>query len=204
MINTLFSLGDWPEATAGCDEAGRGALAGPVVASVVVLPRGDSLVGLDDSKKLTATQREKLAPQIKACAVGWSIGVANEEEIDRLNVLQATFLAMHRAIDDLLTRVPIELLLVDGNRFKPYSNLSHHTIVGGDGRVASIAAASILAKTYRDGLMRELALLYPVYQWQKNKGYATLVHRKAIELHGTTVYHRRSFKPCQELGGRGM
>lgn len=182
---------------AGVDEAGRGCLAGPVVAAAVILPKNYTHKLLNDSKKLTAAQREKLAIEIKNDAIAWAIGQASHTEIDQINILNASFLAMHRAIAQLAIRP--ELLLIDGNRFKPYPTIAHHCIVKGDGKYLSIAAASVLAKTHRDHLMHDLALQYPVYAWEKNAGYPTLAHRKAIEQHGLTPHHRLTFtvKPTQ-------
>jgi ribonuclease HII len=177
---------------AGVDEAGRGCLAGPVVAAAVILPESVELQGLNDSKKLTEIQRALLEPLIKEQAIAWAIGVADEREIDSINILQATFLAMHRAIQGLNT-FPA-LLLIDGNRFLPYPALHHKTIIGGDGLYASIAAASVLAKTHRDKLMNEIHTEYPEYSWKQNKGYGTILHRAAILEHGTTQYHRLTFK----------
>jgi ribonuclease HII len=177
---------------AGVDEAGRGCLAGPVVAAAVILPESVELPGLNDSKKLTAIQRALLEPMIKEQAIAWAIGIADEPEIDSINILQATFLAMHRAIKGLNT-LPA-LLLIDGNRFLPYPALKHKTIIGGDGLYASIAAASVLAKTYRDNLMNTLHTEFPEYGWKQNKGYGTILHRAAIMEHGTTKFHRLTFK----------
>ena len=179
---------------AGADEAGRGCLAGPVVAAAVVLPRDVSaadLPGLDDSKKLTPRRRAELRPVIESVALAWAVGVASPGEIDSVNILNASILAMHRALDQLVLRP--EAVIVDGNRFKPYQNLPYATIVKGDGKYLSIAAASILAKTYRDDCMKELAAEYPQYDWLSNKGYPTKKHRDAIRQYGVTPYHRRSF-----------
>jgi ribonuclease HII len=183
---------------AGVDEAGRGCLAGPVVAAAVILPGNVKLPGLNDSKQLTLAQREMLEPLVKDQAIAWAIGVAHEEEIDTINILQASFLAMHRAIQGLKT-IPAQLL-IDGNRFLPYPEIAHKTIVGGDGMYVSIAAASVLAKTYRDRLMNELHSCFPVYNWNQNKGYGTLNHRIAIETYGNTQHHRRSFKLKNRVG----
>ena len=176
---------------AGCDEAGRGCLAGPVVAAAVILPSDYSHPLLNDSKKLTEKQRELLRPIIEKDAISWAVGVVSEVEIDEINILNASFLAMHRAIDQLKTRP--ELLLIDGNRFNPYQNLRHECIIKGDGKFLSIAAASILAKTYRDEHMEKIHFEHPNYNWKKNKGYPTIEHRKAIEEFGSTKYHRQSF-----------
>ncbi len=176
---------------AGCDEVGRGALAGPVVADSVILPRDVHHTHLKDSKQLSPKKRKMLAPIIKQQAVAWSVGVATPQEIDRINILQATYLAMHRAIANL-SPLP-QLLLIDGKDFKPYVGIPHRCIVKGDTQLASIAAASILAKTYRDVLMCKLAQAYPGYSWETNMGYPTQVHRSAIPRLGVTPYHRKSF-----------
>jgi ribonuclease HII len=176
---------------AGCDEAGRGCLAGPVVAAAVIWPADTELPLLNDSKKLTALQREALVPRIKAKAIAWAIGLCSPEEIDRINILKASFLAMHRALDQL-AQVP-EHILVDGNRFTAYKTLSHDCIIKGDGRYASIAAASILAKTKRDAMMQAYAMEYPHYGWESNKGYPTPFHKKALMEHGPCPLHRKSF-----------
>ncbi len=177
---------------AGCDEAGRGCLAGPVVAAAVILPKDVEIVGLNDSKKLTASARERLVPQIQDKALSHAIGVVSVEEIDEINILNASFLAMHRAIAQL-DRSP-EHLLIDGNRFNPYPSIKHTCIIGGDGRYLSIAAASVLAKTHRDALMAELDEVYPQYNWKSNKGYPSAAHRKAIAEQGPCVHHRKTFK----------
>lgn len=176
---------------AGCDEAGRGCLAGPVFAAAVILPQDFSNDLLNDSKQLTEKQRYMLRPIIEKEALAWAVGVVSAEEIDRINILAASFLAMHRAVDDLKIRP--EHLLIDGNRFKPYRNVPFTTIVKGDGKMASIAAASILAKTYRDDFMNKIAVEYPQYDWLSNKGYPTVKHRNAIKEYGITPYHRKSF-----------
>ncbi len=176
---------------AGCDEAGRGCLAGPVYAAAVILPPDFRNDILNDSKQLTEKKRYALRPLIEKEAVAWAIGIATPEEIDRLNILRASILAMHRAISGLETKP--EYLLVDGNRFMPYADIPHTTVVKGDGKMMSIAAASILAKTYRDDYMKNLAETYPAYHWEKNKGYPTQAHREAIRNFGTTPYHRKSF-----------
>lgn len=176
---------------AGCDEAGRGCLAGSVYAAAVILPPDYQNPRLNDSKKLTAKTRRELREEIMSDAVAWAVGVVTPGEIDRINILNASFLAMHRALDVLSTRP--EAVIVDGNRFKPYRDLPHTTIVKGDGKYMSIAAASILAKTYRDDYMDGLAVEYPQYDWQGNKGYPTKKHREAIREYGTTPYHRMSF-----------
>lgn len=176
---------------AGCDEAGRGCLAGPVVAAAVILPARVRLPGLDDSKRLTAAGRERLRPVIEQQALAWCVGVASVEEIYRLNILHAAFLAMHRAIAGL--GVWPQQLLIDGNRFDPYAGIPHRCIVQGDAKYRSIAAASVLAKTHRDALMAALDAGHPAYRWQVNKGYPTADHRAAIAEHGPCVHHRTSF-----------
>ena len=176
---------------AGCDEAGRGCLAGPVYAAAVILPPGFSNPLLNDSKQLTEKQRYELRPIIEQEAVAWAVGIVDNVEIDRINILKASFTAMHRAIDQLKVRP--EHLLIDGNRFIQYPGIPHTTIVKGDGKMMSIAAASILAKTYRDDFMNRIADEYPQYDWLENKGYPTAKHRAAIKQYGTTPYHRMSF-----------
>ena len=175
----------------GCDEAGRGCLAGPVYAAAVILPHTFKNTLLNDSKKLTADQRIKLRPIIEKEAICWSVASATHVEIDKINILQASFLAMHRAIAQL--KVIPELLLIDGNRFKKYRNIDHKCIIGGDGIFMSIAAASVLAKTYRDDYMEKIHSKYPQYAWSKNKGYGTLQHRKAILEDGFSPFHRLTF-----------
>lgn len=176
---------------AGCDEAGRGCLAGSVYAAAVILPPDYDNELLNDSKKLSAKKRYTLRAEIERDAVAWAVGVVTPDEIDKINILNASFLAMHRALDQLKVRP--EAVIVDGNRFKPYQELPFTTIVKGDGKYLSIAAASILAKTYRDDYMQALAKEYPQYDWQSNMGYPTKKHRKAIREHGVTPYHRKSF-----------
>jgi len=176
---------------AGCDEAGRGCLAGPVFAAAVILPPDFSHPLLNDSKKLTEKQRYQLRPVVEKEAVAWSIGIVNNYEVDEINVLNASFLAMHRAIEQL--KIQPEHLIIDGNRFKKYKNIPHTCIVKGDGKYFSIAAASVLAKTYRDDFMLKIAAEYPNYSWEQNKGYPTLTHRDAIRKFGTTPYHRLTF-----------
>ncbi len=176
---------------AGCDEAGRGCLAGPVTAAAVILPAAFASELINDSKQLTERQREALRPVIEREALAWAVAHVSPAEIDRINILQASILAMHRAIDQLEVRP--ETLLIDGNRFTPYPGIPHTTIVKGDGKMLSIAAASILAKTHRDEVMRQLAQEYPGYGWEGNKGYPTREHRDAIRRLGTTPHHRRSF-----------
>ena len=175
---------------AGCDEAGRGCLAGSVYAAAVILPPNYQNADLNDSKKLTDKKRKALREQIERDAVAWAVGVVTPEEIDQINILNASFLAMHRALDQLKVRP--EAVIVDGNRFKPYQDLPYTTIVKGDGKYLAIAAASILAKTYRDDYMDALAEEYPQYDWKSNKGYPTKKHRAAIKEFGTTPYHRMS------------
>jgi ribonuclease HII len=176
---------------AGCDEAGRGCLAGAVFASAVILPPAFRCEELNDSKQLTERQRYALREVIEREAVAWAIGVVSPAEIDKINILNASILAMHRAVDGLKVRP--EYLLIDGNRFKPYQNLLHTTVVKGDGKYLSIAAASVLAKTYRDDYMMRLHEEFPAYDWNHNKGYPTPKHRAAIAAHGATPYHRRTF-----------
>ena len=175
----------------GCDEAGRGCLAGAVFAAAVILPPYFHCDELNDSKLLSEKMRYELRPVIEQNAVSWAIGVVSPEEIDRINILKASFLAMHRAIKKLEVRP--EHLLIDGNRFLPFPGISHTTIVKGDRKYLSIAAASVLAKTYRDDYMKRLAEEYPAFDWANNKGYPTPAHRKAIREYGTTPYHRKSF-----------
>ena len=176
---------------AGCDEAGRGCLAGSVYAAAVILPPDYQNELLNDSKKLTAKKRYALREVIERDAIAWAVGIVTPEEIDKINILNASFLAMHRALDQLKVRP--EAVIVDGNRFKPYQDLPSTTIVKGDGKYLSIAAASILAKTYRDDYMLSLAEEYPQYDWQSNMGYPTKKHRQAIREHGITPYHRKSY-----------
>lgn len=176
----------------GCDEAGRGCLAGPVVAAAVMLPEGFDHPQLNDSKKISRQIREKLAPIIKDEAICWGIGEAGPDEIDEINILNASFLAMHRAID-ACGKLP-ELLLIDGNRFIPYKDVPFKCIVSGDANYRSIAAASILAKTHRDALMELLHSNFPMYGWNLNKGYPTAAHKKAILSYGYSPYHRKSFR----------
>ncbi len=176
---------------AGLDEAGRGCLAGAVYAAAVILPRDYRNEMLNDSKQLSEKKRYLLREQIERDALAWAVGVVYPEEIDKINILNASILAMHRAVDALTLRP--EALLVDGNRFKPYGDLPHTTVVKGDGKYMSIAAASILAKTYRDDYMLELHKEYPHYRWDSNKGYPAKVHREAIRQFGVTPYHRMSY-----------
>lgn len=176
---------------AGCDEAGRGCLAGSVYAAAVILPPDYQNPDLNDSKKLTDKKRKALREQIERDAVAWAVGIVTPDEIDKINILNASILAMHRALDQLKVRP--EAVIVDGNRFKPYQNLPYTTIVKGDGKYLAIAAASILAKTYRDDYMDALAEEYPQYDWKSNKGYPTKKHRAAIKQFGVTPYHRMSY-----------
>ena len=182
---------------AGCDEASRGCLAGSVFAAAVILPTDYENALLNDSKKLTEKQRYALRTQIEADALAWAVGEVTADEIDEINILNASILAMHRALDGLKLRP--QAVIVDGNRFKPYGTLPHETIVKGDAKFLSIAAASILAKTYRDDYMNSLALQYPTYQWDVNKGYPTKAHRAAIEEHGISPFHRKTFKGVKEM-----
>lgn len=188
MLKNYYEQG---RVEAGCDEAGRGCLAGSVYAAAVILPPDYHNERLNDSKKLTARQRYALRQDIERDAVAWAVGVVTPRAIDQINILNASILAMHRALDQLQVRP--EAIIVDGNRFKPYHDLPHTTIVKGDGKYLSIAAASILAKTYRDDEMVRLAQEYPDYDWQHNMGYPTRKHREAIRQHGITPYHRRTF-----------
>lgn len=177
---------------AGCDEAGRGCLAGPVYAAAVILPPDYHNDLLNDSKQLSEKKRDQLRSIIERDAVSWAVGIVDNQEIDQINILNASILAMHRALDQL-TVCPQEII-VDGNRFRPYRDIPHTTIVKGDGKYMSIAAASILAKTHRDECMLALHQQYPQYHWDSNKGYPAPVHRQAIRLHGTTPYHRLTFQ----------
>lgn len=177
---------------AGCDEAGRGCLAGPVYAASVILPKKYKNKWLDDSKKLSDKDRYQLRPEIEEKAIAWAIGVVDNIEIDKINILKASFLAMHRAIDSLTSKP--QLLLIDGNRFTPYNNIPHQCIIKGDAKFLSIAAASILAKTYRDDFMKDAALKYPFYSWEQNMAYPTKTHRNAIKIYGTTPLHRMTFQ----------
>lgn len=186
--------GKFPEC--GCDEAGRGCLAGPVVAAAVILPADFSCPVLNDSKQLSEKQRNEIRIIIEKEALSWNVGLVSEKEIDEINILNASILAMHRAIEGLGS-VP-EFIIVDGNKFKPYRSIPHQTIVKGDAKYLSIAAASVLAKTHRDEIMRNLHREYPQYRWDKNKAYPTAEHRKAIEETGVTPYHRMSYRLLKE------
>lgn len=177
---------------AGCDEAGRGCLAGPVFAAAVILPDDFYSEMLDDSKKLTEKQRYELRPVIEREAIAWAVAMYDNTEIDEVNILNASIYSMHRALDQL--KVKPQHIIIDGNRFKPYQNIAHTTIVKGDEKYLSIAAASVLAKTYRDDYMISLHKEFPQYCWHRNKGYPTLFHREALALFGITSHHRKSFK----------
>ena len=185
---------------AGCDEAGRGCLAGPVFAAAVILPPGFESEALNDSKQLSEKQRDALRPLIEREALAWAVGVVTEKEIDKINILQASFLAMHRAVAALKVRP--EHLLIDGNRFKPFEDIPYTTIVKGDGKMLAIAAASILAKTHRDEYMMRIHEQYPQYHWDSNKGYPAKAHRDAIAQYGPCEHHRMSFRLLkQEIPG---
>lgn len=184
---------------AGCDEAGRGCLAGPVVAAAVILPEDFDNELLNDSKKLSEAQRNALRPVIEKEAIDFAVAFIHENEIDKINILNASFKAMHKAVQQL-KNTP-EFLLIDGNRFNPYDGIEHECIIKGDGKFKSIAAASILAKTYRDEYMEKIHKEFPVYDWMKNKGYPTKKHRDAIKVNGDCKYHRQSFNllPAEQL-----
>ena len=194
-MNLLTDYSDFVEA--GCDEAGRGCLAGPVVAGAVILKPGSDYPELDDSKKLTEKKRVQLRELIINEALAYGVGVVTAAEIDEINILNASFLAMHRALDQLKVRP--EFLLIDGNRFKKYQDLDHVCVVGGDAKYQAIAAASILAKTTRDRLMEEYDLRFPQYHWKKNKGYPTPEHKQAIADYGITELHRKSFNMAIQM-----
>ena len=193
----LASYLDPNEIEAGCDEAGRGCLSGPVFAAAVILPKDFDCPELNDSKKLTERQRKKLRPIIEKEALSWAVAQVDAPEIDQINILWASVRAMHLAVEQL--QLNPTSLLIDGNRFKAYPGIPHHCIVKGDGKFLSIAAASILAKTYRDDFMEELDKQFPQYLWKQNKGYPTKAHREAIRVHGTTPYHRMSFRLLPEV-----
>ncbi|MEO1301233.1 MAG: ribonuclease HII [Bacteroidota bacterium] len=197
MLKPYYSLSC---VEAGCDEAGRGCLAGPVVAAAVVLPKDYFHPLLNDSKQLSPAQRSQVNKSIQQAAVDWAIGSASPEEIDQINILCATWLAMHRAIAAL--RQPPELLLIDGHRFQPYPNIPHVCIIRGDAQLSAIAAASVLAKVHRDAYMCTLAAQYPGYAWEKNMGYPTQAHRHALRELGLTPHHRRSYMPVRKVCGR--
>lgn len=189
MLSPFF---DESAVEAGCDEAGRGCLAGPVFAAAVILPKDFVHPVLTDSKQLNAKQRNSLRQVIQREALSWAVGVVDPAEIDRINILNASFLAMHRALDQLQVR-PTSLL-IDGNRFKPYQRIPFYCMVKGDARFLSIAAASVLAKTYRDDYMMQLAAEFPHYAWETNKGYPTSAHRLGLAQYGASIHHRRSFR----------
>ncbi len=189
---TLLSFHTAGLIEAGCDEAGRGCLAGPVVAAAVILPKNWKNSLLNDSKQLTKKQRNTLKTIIEKEAISYAVHFVSEKEIDRINILNASILAMQKAVSELSTKP--DQLLIDGNRFHPYENIPHHCIIKGDGKYLSIAAASILAKTYRDAYMENLHNTHPYYSWNTNKGYPTKAHRDAIISNGTTIYHRHSFR----------
>lgn len=192
MDKTLTNL----EFEVGCDEAGRGCLAGPVVAAAVIINEHFDHQLINDSKKLSEKHRNELRTYIEENAVAWAVGIVSPQEIDQINILNASFLAMHRAIDQLKT--PIDLIVVDGNRFNNYNDVPHECIVKGDGKYMNIAASSILAKTYRDEIMDKLDAEFPQYNWKKNKAYPTKAHREAIAQFGTTPHHRLSFRLLPE------
>ena len=176
----------------GVDEAGRGCIAGPVVAAAVILPKDFTHDFLNDSKQLSEIQRNQLRPIIEKNAIAFGVGIIDNQKIDEVNILQATYLAMHQAIDNLKQK--IELLIIDGNRFKPYKNIEHKTIIKGDGKYIEIAAASVLAKTYRDEIMEKMHEEFTMYNWKKNKGYPTIEHRNAVKEYGSCNYHRMTFQ----------
>lgn len=188
----MLELSLYPDLVeAGCDEAGRGCLAGAVFAAAVILPKGFICEKLNDSKQLTEKERYALRPLIEEQALAWAIGIVDQKEIDEINILNASFLAMQRAVASLKTRP--QHLLIDGNRFRKYEDIPHTCVVKGDGKLLPIAAASVLAKTYRDDYMLNLHREYPLYDWDHNKGYPTKKHREAIEKYGVTPYHRLTF-----------
>jgi ribonuclease HII len=189
MLLSCFQTG---VAEAGCDEAGRGCLAGPVFAAAVILPEGFTSEVLNDSKQLSEQQRYSLREIIEKEAICWAVGICNQQEIDEINILNASILAMHKALKQLKVR-PLNII-VDGNRFKPFENILHTCFVKGDGRFLSIAAASVLAKTYRDDYMKKIHVAFPDYGWNQNKGYPTAKHRAAILQYGITEHHRKSFR----------
>ncbi|MES2679913.1 MAG: ribonuclease HII [Bacteroidota bacterium] len=181
---------------AGCDEAGRGCLAGPVYAAAVILPKRYRNKWLNDSKKLSDKDRYELRPEVESKALAWAVGIVDHQEIDQINILNASFLGMHRAVEQL--KVTPDRLLIDGNRFNPYKTIPHQCIIGGDAKYLSIAAASILAKTYRDDFMKEAAKAYPHYGWETNMGYPTGLHREGIKKHGPCAIHRMTFQLLPE------
>lgn len=190
-MSNLLAFHDKNKVEAGCDEAGRGCLAGPVVAAAVILPKDFTHPFLNDSKQLSEKKRDLLRPIIEKEAISFGVSFITPEEIDEINILKASFLGMHRAVDQL-TEKP-ELLLIDGNRFTPYPSIPHMCFIKGDGKYLNIAAASVLAKTYRDEYMEKIHLDHPSYQWNKNKGYPTVAHRNSIKLYGPTEHHRMTF-----------
>lgn len=196
MAKRLLNFHTKGKIEAGCDEAGRGCLAGPVFAAAVILPKGFRHKYLNDSKLMTEKARQETRFDIEKKSVAWAVGIVDHQEIDKINILNASFLAMHKAVDQLST-VP-ELLLIDGNRFNVYPNIDHHCIVKGDSKFKAIAAASVLAKTYRDEFMANLAQEYPMYDWTSNKGYPTKKHRQAIREFGLSPFHRKSFRQLPE------
>lgn len=181
---------------AGTDEAGRGCLAGPVTAAAIILPEKFNNITLNDSKQLSEIKRDLLKPILEEKAISFSVCHVFEDEIDEINILNASFMAMHRAIEKL--QPTPDFIIVDGNRFKPYPNIDHECIIKGDGKYMSIAAASVLAKTYRDEYMAKIHEEFPMYNWKKNKGYPTKEHREAIKKYGITKYHRKSFRQLPE------
>ena len=193
----LFSYYKEGNIEAGCDEAGRGCLAGPVFGASVILPADYKNSLLNDSKKLTEKIRFKLREEIEREAISWAVGIVDHKTIDKINILNASFLSMHRALEQLKPQP--EFIIIDGNRFKPYQTIPHVCVVKGDGKYLSIAAASILAKTYRDDFMQKIHLEYPIYGWSENKGYPTEFHRKAVYQHGISPYHRLSFNHSQQF-----
>lgn len=196
MANRLLNSHTKGLLEAGCDEAGRGCLAGPVFAAAVILPKGFRHKLLNDSKKMSHSARLELREIIEKKALAWAVGIVDHLEIDKINILQASFLAMHRSVEQL--KVKPEYLLIDGNRFKPYPEIHHHCIIKGDGKYKSIAAASVLAKTHRDEFMCKIAEDYPQYGWTKNMGYPTKMHRDGIREFGLSPYHRKSFRQLPE------
>lgn len=197
MENKLLPYYKEGAVEAGCDEAGRGCLAGPVYAAAVILPTDYENEILNDSKKLSDKKRYELREQIERDAIAWAVGIVDQSTIDKVNILNAAILAMHSALIQL--EVQPDFIIVDGNKFKPYKKVPHECIIKGDGKYLSIAAASILAKTYRDDFMNKIHDEYPVFKWKKNKGYPTKDHRNAIAKHGITPYHRKSFNLNQQL-----
>ncbi len=195
-MTPLKQFHHFPIGEAGTDEAGRGCLAGPVTAAAIILPKGFENDVLNDSKQLSETKRSHLKPILEKQAITFAVSHVSPNEIDKINILNASFLAMHRALENL-KQYP-KFILVDGNRFKPFKKITHECIIKGDGKYVSIAAASVLAKTYRDAYMLKIHQEYPAYNWAKNKGYPTKEHREAIRKHGLTPYHRKSFRQLPE------